>query len=66
MASYLWIVFTSDGKLEREMDRQTGASSVVMRMLQRFVVVKRKLSLKAKISIYWSNFVPTFTYVHEI
>ncbi|TWW78236.1 R2DM Retrovirus-related Pol polyprotein from type II retrotransposable element [Takifugu flavidus] len=38
----------------------------VMRTLHRFVVVKRELSRKAKLSIYRSIFVPTLTYGHEL
>ena len=63
---YLGILFTSDGKMEREMDRRIGAASAVMRMLYRTVVVKRELSHKAKLSIYWSIYVPTLTYGHEL
>ena len=48
------------------MDRRIGTSSTVMRALLRFVVEKRELSQKAKLSIYWSIFVPTLTYGHEI
>ena len=61
---YLGIWFTSDadGKLLREMKRRTVASSAVIRALFQCVVVERKLSQKAKLSIYWSIFVPTLTY----
>jgi len=38
----------SDGRLERAMDRQ--------------IVVKKELSQKAKLLIYWSIFVPALTY----
>ncbi|TWW62282.1 hypothetical protein D4764_04G0009290 [Takifugu flavidus] len=37
-----------------------------MRTLHRFIVVKRELSRKAKLSIYQSIFVPTLTYGHEL
>ncbi|TWW73458.1 hypothetical protein D4764_15G0008520 [Takifugu flavidus] len=37
-----------------------------MRTLHRFVVVKRELSQKAKLSIYRSIFVSTLTYGHEL
>ncbi len=30
---YLRVLFTSEGKMEREMDRQIGAASAVMRAL---------------------------------
>jgi len=48
------------------MDRQIGASSAVTKALLRSVMVKRELSWKAKLSIYWSIFVPTLTYGHNI
>ena len=63
---YLGILFTSDGKLEREMDRWIGASSAVMRLLLWSVVVKKELNWKAKLSIYWSIFVATLICGHEI
>jgi len=31
--NYLWVLFMSEGKMEREMDRQIGAASSVMRTL---------------------------------
>ena len=37
-----------------------------MRTLCRSDVVKRELSWKVKLSIYWSIFVPTLAYGHEI
>uniref|UniRef100_A0A8C6LRX0 Reverse transcriptase domain-containing protein n=1 Tax=Nothobranchius furzeri TaxID=105023 RepID=A0A8C6LRX0_NOTFU len=63
---YLGVLFMSEGKLEREIDRRIGAASAVMRALYRSVVVKRELSQKAKLSIYRSIYVPTLTYGHEL
>ncbi|TWW67234.1 hypothetical protein D4764_02G0002750 [Takifugu flavidus] len=63
---YLGVLFTSEGRMEREIDRRIGAASAVMRTLHRSVVVKRELSRKAKLSIYRSIFVPTLTYGHEL
>ena len=62
----LVVLFTSEGKMEWEMDRQFGAASAVMRALYRTVVVKRELIRKAKLSIYRSIYVPTLTYGHEL
>ena len=53
-AKYLRVLFTSEGKMERVMDRRIGAASAVMRALYRSVVVKKELSQKAKLSIYRS------------
>ncbi len=60
---YLGVLFTSEGRMEREIDRRIGA---VMRSMYRSVVVKKELSRKAKLSIYRSIYVPTLTYVHEL
>ncbi|KAI3368804.1 hypothetical protein L3Q82_025789 [Scortum barcoo] len=59
---YLGVLFTSEGKMEREIDRRIGAASAVMRSVYRTVVVKKELSRKAKLSIYRSIYVPTLTY----
>ena len=63
---YHGVLFTSEGRMEREKDRQFGAASAMMRALCRAVVVKKELSRKAKLSIYWSIYVPTLTYGHEL
>ncbi|KAI3353178.1 hypothetical protein L3Q82_019730 [Scortum barcoo] len=63
---YLGVLFTSEGKMEREIDRRIGAASAVMRSVYRTVVVKKELSRKAKLSIYRSIYVPTLTYGHEL
>ncbi|XP_054621698.1 uncharacterized protein vopp1b isoform X1 [Dunckerocampus dactyliophorus] len=63
---YLGVLFTSEGRMEREIDKRIGAASAVMQTLHRSVVVKRELSQKAKLSIYWSIYVPTLTYGHEL
>ncbi|KAI3370288.1 hypothetical protein L3Q82_024461 [Scortum barcoo] len=52
---YLGVLFTSEGKIEREIDRRIGAASAVMRSVYRTVVVKKELSRKAKLSIYRSS-----------
>uniref|UniRef100_A0A8C9VV72 ribonuclease H n=1 Tax=Scleropages formosus TaxID=113540 RepID=A0A8C9VV72_SCLFO len=62
---YLGVLFTSEGKMERQVDRRIGAASAVTRSLYRSVVVKKELSRKAKLSIYRSIYVPTLTYGHE-
>ncbi|CAI5677887.1 unnamed protein product [Oreochromis niloticus] len=63
---YLGVLFASDGRREPEIDRRIGAAAAVMRTLHRSVVVKRELSVKAKLSIYRSIYVPTLTYGHEL
>jgi len=50
---YLGVLFTSEGKKEREMDRWIGAASAVMRALYRSIVVK--------LLIYRSIYVTTLT-----
>ncbi|TWW77616.1 hypothetical protein D4764_12G0010060 [Takifugu flavidus] len=55
---YLGVLFTSEGRMEQEIDRRIGAASAVTRTLHRFVVVKRDQFI--------SIFVPTLTYGHEL
>ncbi|KAF7642469.1 hypothetical protein LDENG_00257460 [Lucifuga dentata] len=49
---YLGVLFTSEGRMEREIDRRIGAASKVLQMLYPAIVVKRELSQKARLSIY--------------
>ncbi|KAI3353681.1 hypothetical protein L3Q82_004834 [Scortum barcoo] len=53
---YLGVLFTSEGKMEREIDRRIGAASAVM----------RRCTERRKLSIYRSIYVPTLTYGHEL
>ncbi|KAK3561554.1 hypothetical protein QTP86_008774 [Hemibagrus guttatus] len=63
---YLGVLFTSEGRMDREIDRRIGAAAAVMRSMYRSVVVKKELSRKAKLSIYQSIYSPTLTYGHEL
>ena len=63
---YLGVLFMSEGRLEHKIDRQIGAAAAVMRSLYRSVIVKRELSRKAGQAIYWSIYVPTPNYGHEL
>ncbi|KAK3538499.1 hypothetical protein QTP86_006187 [Hemibagrus guttatus] len=63
---YLGVLFTSEARMDREIDRRIGAAAAVMRSMYRSVVVKKELSRKAKLSIYQSIYVPTLTYGHEL
>nr|XP_054604743.1 uncharacterized protein LOC129165490 [Nothobranchius furzeri]XP_054604744.1 uncharacterized protein LOC129165490 [Nothobranchius furzeri]XP_054604745.1 uncharacterized protein LOC129165491 [Nothobranchius furzeri] len=63
---YLGVLFTSESRRDREIDRRIGSASAVMRALSRSVVVKRELSHKARLSIYRSIYVPILTYGHEL
>ncbi|KAK3530107.1 hypothetical protein QTP86_014770 [Hemibagrus guttatus] len=63
---YLGVLFTSEGRMDREIDRRIGAAAAVMRSMYQSVVVKKELSQKAKLSIYQSIYVPTLTYGHEL
>ncbi|KAI3362823.1 hypothetical protein L3Q82_001869 [Scortum barcoo] len=65
---YLGVLFTSEGKMEREIDRRIGAASAVMHAVG---VPDRRgeegaESKVAKLSIYRSIYVPTLTYGHEL
>ena len=46
---YLWVLFMSEGKMDREIERQIRVVSGVMWRLKQSVVLKRELSLKAKL-----------------
>ena len=59
-------MFTSEVKMEHEMDSWFGAASAVMRALCRTVVVKRELSPKAKLLLDQSVYSPTLNYGHEL
>lgn len=48
------------------MDWEIWVASAVIRVLYQSVVVKRELSLKVKLSIYWSIYIPTLTYGHKL
>ncbi|KAK3525927.1 hypothetical protein QTP70_010995 [Hemibagrus guttatus] len=63
---YLGVLFTSEGRMDCEIDRRIGAAAAVMRSMYQSVVVKKELSRKAKLSIYQSIYVPTLTYGHEL
>ena len=52
--------------MERETGGRIGAASAVLWALHRPVVEKKELSQKAKLSIYWSVYVPILTYGHEL
>ncbi|KAI3355396.1 hypothetical protein L3Q82_018240 [Scortum barcoo] len=50
---YLGVLFTSEGKMDREIDRRIGAASAsVMRSVYRTVVVKKELSRKASKALH--------------
>ncbi|KAK3511173.1 hypothetical protein QTP70_032217, partial [Hemibagrus guttatus] len=59
-------LLTSEGRMDREIDRRIGAAAAVMRSMYRSVVVKKELTRKVKLSIYQSIYVPTLTYGHEL
>ncbi|KAK3506157.1 hypothetical protein QTP70_018390, partial [Hemibagrus guttatus] len=63
---YLRVLFTSEGRMDREIDRRIGAAAAVMRSMYRSVVVKKELSQKVKLLIYQSIYAPTLTYGHEL
>ncbi|KAK3552130.1 hypothetical protein QTP86_001508 [Hemibagrus guttatus] len=63
---YLGVLFTSERRMDREIDRRIGAAAAVMRSMYRSVVVKKEPSPKAKLLIYQSIYAPTLTYGHEL
>lgn len=63
--NYLGVLIMSEGRRDWTTDRWIGASRVVMRMLYQSVVVKTKLGVKAKGSVYQLIYIPTLIYGHE-
>lgn len=59
---HLGVLLTSDDGVEHEMDRQIRASSAGMWVFLQTVEVKKELSQKAKLSIYWSFNILSLTY----
>jgi len=58
--NYLGVLFTSEGRMDREIDWWIGVVSAVMRALHWPVLVKKELSQKAKLSLYrQSTFLPS-------
>ena len=63
---YLGVLFMSKRRKKREINRQIGSASAVMRTLKQSVVVIRELSQRAKLSICRSIYVPTLTSGHKL
>lgn len=60
---FLWILFTSDGKMKHDLDRRIAA---VIWFSYLAIVVKRDLSQIVRLSIYQSVSVPIFPYGQEL
>jgi len=54
-----WVVCTSDGRWDKEIDTWISWANTVLCELHRSVVTKRELSNTAKLSVFKSIFVPT-------
>ena len=61
---YLGILFSSDGRMERELSRRINQASAVMREL-RAMAGNAWLSMEAQVTIYNSLFKSVLTYGHE-
>ena len=62
---FVGVAFTSDGRLDGELDTRIDKDSAVMQALHYSVVIKRELLNKAKHSIFKIIFVPILIYGHE-
>ncbi|CAM1296180.1 Uncharacterised protein r2_g546 [Pycnogonum litorale] len=62
---YLGVVFTSDGRRDIKLDSRIAAAGAVLRQLQRPVLLRRELGVKAELAVLKSVFVPILTYGHE-
>jgi len=58
---YLGVGFTSDESRNKGIDTRIGKANAVLRELYCFVVAKREISKKAKLSVFKSVFVPILT-----
>lgn len=63
---YLKVLFTSDVKMEGEMERWFVAASTVLQALSQTIMVKRALNRKTKNLIYQLIYISTLTYGHEL
>jgi len=63
---YLGVVFTSDGRRNKEIDTRIGEANAALCEPFCSVVTKRELSNTAKLSVFKSVFVPIFTYVMNL
>ena len=55
----------SDKKQNKELNVQSGKTSLVMQVLHYSVVLKQELSRKAKLSVFQLIFILTLTYGYE-
>ena len=55
---YFEVVFTSDGRRNKEIDTRIGKTNAVLRELYRSVVAKRELWNTAKLIVFTSVFIP--------
>lgn len=63
---YLGVLFMSKGRVEHEIDGWIGLVSTAMWSLYQSAVVKTELSMKVKLSIYWSIYVPALACGHDL
>ena len=62
---YLGVMFTSDGRQDREIDRRINQASGVSREMWKTVVGNARLSQDAKLAVFKSLFRPILTYGQE-
>lgn len=62
---YLGVLFKSKGKMNHEIGKQIGAASAVMWLVYWTIRAKKKLGLKAKLSIFY-NVYSMLIYGHEL
>jgi len=62
---YLGVVFTGNGRWNKQVNRRITEANSVLPEVYRSVVTKRGLSITAKFTVFKSAFVPIFTYGHE-
>ncbi|KAK3548141.1 hypothetical protein QTP70_004858 [Hemibagrus guttatus] len=55
---YLWVLFTSEGRMDHEIDRWIGAAAAVMQSMYRSVVVKKELNRKIRLDAHKPQLLP--------
>src|SRR5258708_30196760 len=62
---YLECLINNEEKLDDEISQRIGSADRILKLINSTIITKRELSLKAKVSVYNSVYVPTLIYGNE-
>lgn len=62
---YIEVLFTTEGRMDPEINKEIGVTATIIHVLWQFVLVKTELSENAKLSIYQLNYIPRFWILEE-